>query len=471
MFFQRIDDRQLAQASYLIGCQATGEALVIDPNRDVDQYVAAATAERLRITHVTETHIHADFVSGARELAKRTGAKLLLSGEGGRDWQYAFAAEAGATILKDADSWMVGRLRIDVVHTPGHTPEHLMLILTDLPASNHPVMAFTGDFVFVGDVGRPDLLEKAAGQANTMAAGARELWRSIARFRALPDYVQVWPGHGAGSACGKALGAVPATTVGYEKLVNWGVAAPDEDTFVKMVLDGQPDPPAYFARMKRVNRDGPPPLREATALSRLTSDELSALQRQSATLIDIRPARAFAAGHVRGAISVPFNRSFTKYAGSVVSPDAPVVFITDDRGTVAADAARALLLIGVESATGFIPHSAADAGALEPLERVETGEAIRRHAAGAALVDVRDRFEWESGHVPAARHVPLAELVARADELPRDTPVLVYCQTGSRSAIAASVLRTLGVDAHDAGGMVAWRRSGGPIETAAPAAV
>ena len=470
MFFQRIDDRQLAQASYLIGCQATGEALVIDPNRDVDQYVAAAAAERLRITHVTETHIHADFVSGARELAKRTEAQLLLSGEGGPDWQYAFAAEAGATILKDGESWMVGRLRLDVVHTPGHTPEHLIFILTDLPASNHPIMAFTGDFVFVGDVGRPDLLEKAAGQANTMAAGARELWRSIARFRALPDYVQVWPGHGAGSACGKALGAVPATTVGYEKLVNWGVAAPDEATFVRMVLDGQPDPPAYFARMKRVNRDGPPPLRPSAPLPRLAADEFGALQRQRATLIDIRPSSAFAAGHIRGAISVPFNRSFTKYAGSLVSPDAPVVFLTDDRATSANDAARALLLIGVESAAGSIPHSAAGTGTVESLERVETDEAIRNHAAGAALLDVRDRFEWESGHVPAARHVPLAELVARAGELPRDTPVLVYCQTGSRSAIAASVLRMLGIDARDAGGINAWRRRGGPVEAVEPAA-
>ena len=191
MLLKRIYDAKLAQASYLVGCQATGEALVVDPNRDVEQYLRAATDEGLRVTHVTETHIHADFVSGSRELAATAGATLLLSGEGGSDWQYAFAADAGATLLHDGDHFMVGNLRFDVLHTPGHTPEHLTFLVTDTPATDRPMGAFTGDFVFVGDVGRPDLLERAAKMAGTMEASARTLYRSLHRFATRPESARV----------------------------------------------------------------------------------------------------------------------------------------------------------------------------------------------------------------------------------------------------------------------------------------
>lgn len=221
MLLRRFYDAPLAQASYLVGCQATGEALVVDPNRDVAHYLAAAHEEGVRITHVTETHIHADFVSGARELVAHTGARLLLSGEGGPDWQYRYAAADGATLLHDGDTFTVGNLKFEVVHTPGHTPEHLTFIVTDTPATDRPMGAFTGDFLFVGDVGRPDLLERAAKVAGTMESAARTLFRSLQRFASRPDYLQIWPGHGAGSACGKALGAVPQSTLGYERVVNW----------------------------------------------------------------------------------------------------------------------------------------------------------------------------------------------------------------------------------------------------------
>src|SRR5687768_9044585 len=258
MFLQRFYDDQLAQASYLLGCAATGEALVIDPSRDVAQYVETAKREGLRVTHVTETHIHADFVSGARELAAATGAQLLLSAEGGAEWQYAYAAGDGATLLRDGDVIRVGNVRVEAMHTPGHTPEHLSFVVTDTAGADRPMGVFTGDFVFVGDVGRPDLLERAAGYEGTMVEGARVLFRSLRRFKErLPDFVQIWPGHGAGSACGKALGAVPQSTLGYERLFNWGLAAEDEGEFVRAVLAGQPEPPKYFAEMKRINREGP----------------------------------------------------------------------------------------------------------------------------------------------------------------------------------------------------------------------
>jgi hydroxyacylglutathione hydrolase len=218
---------KLAHASYLVGCQATGEAIVVDPGREVEPYLAAAEDEDLRIVGVTETHIHADFVSGARELAERTGARLYLSAEGGREWQYQYQDEYDHQLVRDGDSFYVGNLRFAVMHTPGHTPEHIALLVTDTKGADRPMGLFSGDFVLVGDVGRPDLLEKAARVANTAEVGARQMFGSLQRFRQLPDYIQVWPGHGAGSACGKALGAVPSSTVGYEKLFSWAFQEED----------------------------------------------------------------------------------------------------------------------------------------------------------------------------------------------------------------------------------------------------
>lgn len=254
MLLRYLYDTNLAQASYLVGCQRTGEALVVDPNRETARYLEVAEREGLRITAVTETHIHADFLSGARQLAARAGARLLLSDEGGPDWLYGFEHEG----LRDGGTFMVGNVRIQVMHTPGHTPEHLAFLLTDTANADEPMGLFTGDFLFVGDIGRPDLLETAAGVAATKEPSARTLFRSLQKVRGLPDWLQVWPGHGAGSACGKALGAVPSTTLGYELRFNWAFGIEDENEFVRQVLKGQPEPPRYFAEMKRINRDGPP---------------------------------------------------------------------------------------------------------------------------------------------------------------------------------------------------------------------
>jgi hydroxyacylglutathione hydrolase len=248
MLVRRFYDIKLAQASYLIGAMDSGDAVVIDANRNIAQYLVAAAEEGVRITHVTETHIHADYLSGSRELAAEAGATLLLSDEGGPDWRYAFAQESSAVLLKDGATFDVGSVRIEVMHTPGHTPEHLTFLVTDTQAATEPLAAVTGDFIFVGDVGRPDLLERAAKVAGTMDAAARTLYRSLQRFKKLPDFIQLWPGHGAGSACGKALGAVPQTTLGYERRFNWAFKVDDEQAFVNQVLAGQPDPPRYFAR-------------------------------------------------------------------------------------------------------------------------------------------------------------------------------------------------------------------------------
>src|SRR5262249_7144793 len=215
----------------------------------VERYIAAAAHQKLTIAYVTETHIHADFVSGARDLAHKTGAQLLLSGEGGEEWQYRFAKADGARLVRHGDAIDLGRVRIDVRHTPGHTPEHVCFVVTDRANSERPVGMFSGDFVFVGDVGRPDLLERAANQRGSMDALARSLFRSVRALSDLPDYLQLWPGHGAGSACGKSLGAMPSTTIGYERISNWAFQIDDEERFVREVLTGQPEPPKYFATM------------------------------------------------------------------------------------------------------------------------------------------------------------------------------------------------------------------------------
>jgi len=461
MFFHHFYDTRLAQASYLVGCQATGNALVIDPNRDVQQYERLAAEQGLRITHVTETHIHADFVSGARELAARSGAELMLSGEGGPDWQYAFASAAGATLLHDGDAFMVGNLRLEVLHTPGHTPEHLSFLLTDTPASAQPVMIFTGDFVFVGDVGRPDLLEKAAKIEGTMEAGARTLWQSLERFRALPDHVQLWPGHGAGSACGKALGAVPSSTVGYEKLVNWGVGAADEASFVAAVLEGQPEPPAYFAVMKRVNKLGPALLGDRSPVAALDDATAGALLDAGAVLLDVRAKETFAAAHHHGAINVPVGKSLATYAGSLVAYDVPIVVLAPD-AEAAHETRYALALIGLDDVRGWITATQLSSRAGQVVPQVTAAEALAAVAGGARIVDVRNRTEWDAGHVAEATLLPLPDLAARVGELPTDQRVLVHCQSGVRSAMATSFLRARGVDAVNVeGGYLALARHAG----------
>lgn len=466
MFFKQFYDQPLAQASYLIGCQATGEAIVVDPLRDPAPYLQVAKAEGLRITHVTETHIHADFVSGARELRAATGAQLYLSAEGGTDWQYAFAAADGATLLRDGDRIMVGNIRLDVWHTPGHTPEHLSFVVTDTPRAAGPMGILTGDFVFVGDVGRPDLLEKAAGVANTMEAGARTLFHSLQRFRTLPDHLQVWPGHGAGSACGKALGAVPSSTVGYEKLANWGVATTDEREFVQMVLEGQPEPPRYFAEMKRINRDGVPILGELSPLPEHDGQRIAAQALNAPTsmwLVDLRPARTFADQHVPGSLSVPYGRSFSTWVGSIVPYDVDIVLVAPvDDAALVASARADLLRIGLDRVTGWVPADAllsafAEAGGAAA--RIEWRPIASPDVQNGTLpvVDVRGLSEWKAGHLPAAQHIPLGDLAAHMGDLPAG-PFGVQCQSGARSAIATSLLHRLGrTEAINLeGGYAAW---------------
>jgi hydroxyacylglutathione hydrolase len=470
MFLKRFYDEGLAQASYLIGCAVTGEAIVIDANRDIGQYLDAAAAERLEITHVTETHIHADYVSGSRELVHASGARLFLSAEGGQDWQYAFATADGATLLHDGDTIRVGNIRIEAMHTPGHTPEHISFLVTDAAGADEPMGIVSGDFVFVGDVGRPDLLERAAKVANTMEAGARQLFRSLERFRALPDWIQVWPGHGAGSACGKSLGAVPTSTVGYEKRFNWGVGMTDEAEFVEMVLAGQPEPPLYFAEMKRINRDGPRVLGSFAVPAHCERAVLEGAIAAGGVIIDTRLADAYAAEHVPGTINIPLNKSFSTWAGWLVPYDVDIHLIADDLSMVTR-AVRELAMIGLDRVTTWYGSTVVEswhetgheAGTIAKIDVASLASGVAR--GEVTVIDVRNRSEWEAGHLPGALHIPVGHLPGRLEEIPRDKPIVVQCESGSRSAIAASLLQKLGVEdvAEFRGGFVAWQLAGNEV--------
>jgi hydroxyacylglutathione hydrolase len=467
MILRHLYHRDLAQASYLLGCAATGEAMIVDPNRDIEQYIDLAEREGLQITAITETHIHADYVSGARELALKTGAKLFLSDEGTEDWKYPYASDVDATLVHDGDQIILGNIRIDVMHTPGHTPEHISFLVTDGAAADKPMGIFTGDFVFVGDVGRPDLLEKAAGVAGTMEDGARQLFRSLQRFKELPDFVQIWPGHGAGSACGKALGAVPQSTVGYERLFNWAFQIDNEDAFVEAVLADQPEPPFYFAEMKRVNKVGPALVSDLEDPSKLPTSEVQAKIDADYVVVDVRSQEAYAKGHIPGTINIPFAQGFVTWAGWLVPYDKPFFLIADK--DVVGEIASELRMIGLDNLEGFWPVTVNDELAASGVELGQVGQITVDELANATevqVIDVRGLTEYEDGHIPGSENIPVGYLRDKIDALPDGTTIVLNCQTGRRSAIAASVALAEGkTDVRNLiGGFEAWKQADKPIE-------
>ncbi len=450
-------DEKLAQYAYLVGCQETGEALVIDPERDIDRYIEAAAAEGLTITAVTETHIHADFLSGARELAERLDdVTLYLSDEGDADWKYGWTEGYNVTFLHDGDTFSIGNIEVEAVHSPGHTPEHLSYLITDRGgAADRPMGIATGDFVFVGDLGRPDLLETAAGHAGVMKPSAKRLYKSTQRFLAMDDYLQVWPGHGAGSACGKALGAVPETTVGYERRFSPAIDAAQqgEDDFVSFILADQPEPPVYFARMKQQNRDGVPLLGTLPTPDVLDGADVEALalDADDTVVLDARADReAFMAGHLPGSLYAAWSKSFPTIAGSYVTPDEDIYLVIDPAD--AEEAVRNLVRIGLDRVQGIIAPETLAAyaeagGALASIDRITIDALDEARAADEAhVVDVRSLAEYRDGHVPNAQLAPHTRLTTLLDELPRDEHLVVHCGSGARAAAASSLLTREGFD-------------------------
>ncbi len=462
MFFRQVFDDTLAQYAYLIGCQRTGDAILFDPQRDIDRYVELAASEDLRIVAVAETHIHADFLSGAREFAERFGTRLYLSDEGGPDWRYEWARDGGYDFvpLRDGARFETGEIAFQALHTPGHTPEHMSFLVTDRGAgADEPMGLLSGDFVFVGDLGRPDLLETAARVAGAMTPAARRLYGSVRSFLDLPDYLQVWPAHGAGSSCGKALGAVPETTVGYERRFSPAIAAAlkGEDAFVSHILEGQPEPPMYFARMKRDNRDGAPVLGGLPRPRRVSPREAAsrALAGASAgdVVIDTRPDRsAFMARHLPGSVYVPLTKSFCTAAGSVLPEGAAVTLVIDE--TDLEWAVRRLVRIGFDDVTGFVEHGALDryfdeGGEAASIPEIDLQAASRLSTSGRGeVLDVRYAAEYAASHLPGAVNASYTRLPDYADRLPPNGSLLVHCLSGARAAVAASYLAREGRDVH-----------------------
>lgn len=464
MFFQHIYDKTLAQASYFIGCQKAGVAAVIDPKRDVDTYLEVAKANNMKITHVFETHIHADFLSGARELAALTGAEMYLSAEGGEGWEYEFPHNG----LKDGDKVQVGNLTFEVLHTPGHTPESISFLLTDNPASKEPVMFFTGDFVFVGDIGRPDLLEKAAGVVGTMDAGAKQMYKSIQRFASLPDHLQVWPGHGAGSACGKALGAVPSTTVGYEKIRNWALQyGSDEAGFTKFLLEDQPEPPRYFAMMKKLNKVDRPLLTEVPKPKKLSVVDIKEAIAKGIPVIDVRLKQDFAAGFIPGTINIQGNNSFATWAGWFLTYDQPYILIAPEAQHD--DLMRKLMRIGLDQVMGYLPSVdewVAAGGNLQTAKVVNREEAKKVMAeAGTQIIDLRGASEYKAGHIAGADNIFVGNIIKQLDQVKKDGNVVIHCQGGDRASIAHSLLYKHGLDhvINYSGGINDWTANSEPL--------
>ena len=448
MLLERIYDEDLAQASYLIGCQASGEALVIDPRRDLGEVLSRAQAHGLRIVAVTETHIHADYLAGTRELAAATGATVYVSDEGGPDWTYGPEFD-GAVRMKDGHRIRIGNLTVEAMHTPGHTPEHMSLLVTDGPQAAEPGYLFSGDFVFVGDLGRPDLLDEAAGGVDTRFVGAQQMYASLRdRFLALPDYVQVHPAHGAGSACGKALGAIPSTTVGYERAFAWWshyLRNDDEQGFIDELLGGQPDAHAYFGRMKRQNREGPAVLGTLPDLVEYTPDRLrQELEEDRVILVDTRHNSLVHDGTVAGSLNIPGaakTASFGAWAYDPESETRPVVLLADSDE----DARRMrdhLVRVGIDAVRGWI-------GSLDGLDLVvprQVSPTELDDVDHVMLLDVRNKTEFASGHVPGAHQLSGGRVLWHLDELPERGTIVSYCQSGVRNSVAASALRRAGYD-------------------------
>ena len=444
MLFKQFYDEDLAQGSYLIGCQATDEAIVIDPRRDIQAYLNEVQRNDMEITTVTETHIHADYLSGSRELANATSAKLYLSDEGTQDWKYGFDANK----LYDGDEIKVGNIILKAVHTPGHTPEHLSFLVTDGALTDEAGFYLTGDFVFVGDIGRPDLLDEAVGGIDTRFAGAKQMFASLRdKFLNLPDYVQIWPGHGAGSACGRSLGAVASTTIGYERLFSWWapfIENGDVEGFTKALLEGQPDAPLYFGRMKRQNKAGPAILGQRQALKQYTLEELENKVNKELIFVDTRKREAYIRGTVEGSLHIPAGKSFATYASYIIDPEKdnrPIVLLAADE-VKANDLRDKLSYVGIDNVAGYITSLKGLKLESPPTISLEDFSSIDE----PFILDVRTANEYNEGHIEGAKQIHTGRIIYSLDKLPKDKPIIAHCETGARATVAASALSAAGFD-------------------------
>lgn len=450
MFFEQIFEEKLAQYAYLIGCQRNGTAIVIDPMRDIDRYEKLAAKHDLKIVAAAETHIHADYLSGLREFAER-GVKVYASDEGDKDWKYEWltGSKYNYQLLKDGDEFKIGNIKFTTVYSPGHTPEHVSYLVTDGAATDQPMGILSGDFVFVGDVGRPDLLETAAGQVGAMEGSAKVLYQSLEKFKQMPEYLQLWPGHGAGSACGKALGAVPKSTVGYEQKFNTSIrSAISEQNFVDYILEGQPEPPLYFARMKRDNKLGPKVLGEFPSPSKMSIEDIVVKgASEKAVIVDTRKRTEFMAGHLEASLLATINKQFNTIAGSYVTEEQDIYLIIEEDKV--GEAVVDLIRIGLDNIIGFATPAELIESGVDLVSTItidfETVDELMP-SGDYNLLDVRKKSEYDAGHYPDAINISHTRLLDRLGEVPTDKPVLIHCKSGNRASFAAALLESKGYD-------------------------
>ncbi len=452
MKIQQFEVPGLAQYSYVLSSE--GEAIIIDPMRDFDRYTEYAHDQGLVIKYVTETHIHADFASGSFALAEATGAELALSSYDQEPYRYSMEHHS----LRDGDVLRIGKVRLAALHTPGHTPEHLNFVLFDEERSpSEPVALFSGDFLFVGSLGRPDLLGEEAKQQL-----AHELYCSLhQRIASLPDGVQVYPGHGAGSLCGSGMSDQAESTLGYERSVQT-LFKLEQEAFVEQILGSVPPMPAYYPRMKALNSKGArgmDTLPKSDALSPARFAEL--LSDEDVTVVDLRRPEAFGGAHIAGAINIGAGQNLSLWAAWMIAPGRRLLFVNDKGDDE--EARRSLVRVGLDRIEGFLQKGMPawiDAGLdFTRTTQLSTTEVIER-SPEKQIVDVRSDKEWLAGHIEGAVHITLGELQKRIGELSKQTSIIAVCGSGYRSSIAASLLEAQGfadVSSMD-GGMTAWNQ-------------
>ena len=441
----------LSQASYLIADEATGQAVVVDPRRDVEEYLDDATAKGLTIVGVINTHFHADFVSGHLELARETGAWI----------GYGAAASADFPVrhLTDGERISLGEVTLEIMATPGHTPESISVLVFEHPGDEVAYGVLTGDALFIGDVGRPDLLASVGVTAEELG---RMLYDSVQhKLMGLPDEVRVFPAHGAGSACGKNLSTERQSTIGQQRAFNYACQPMTEEQFLAVVTEGQPAAPGYFLYNATLNKRERELRATDAMIPALTDAEVEQALASGAVLHDARDVQEFAAGHLRGSVNVPADGRMAETVGMVFTPDQRVVIVAPEGAEQ--EVATRFARIGFDNVVGYLPHP--QAYFLSHQDDVEQASRLGAAAADDAMdqpdvqvVDIRNAGEVAAGMIPGARHIPLAELATRAAELQADRPVLVYCAGGWRSSVGASLLRAKGfADVSDIlGGYGAW---------------